>query len=98
MLVEGVEEGEAKLEVGSLPYPGVLGDREVQVLPTRTSQVCNARTVAGVSISSGTTGRRAGYAEVPQRLERCDIQERSGAGIVSVRIMQEGIGALDRAD
>src|SRR5438270_8917082 len=65
MLVKRVEESKAKLEVSSLANPCIFRQRDVHILPMRTSEVCDAWSISGEPVGSSATRSGAGYAERP---------------------------------
>ncbi len=69
MLVKRVEECKANLEVSSFADPRIFRERDIHILPMRTSDVCDAWPISGEPVASGAPGSGAGYAERSQRFE-----------------------------
>src|SRR6266404_775972 len=95
MLVERVKEPESDLEVSALSDGGVLRNRKVHVLRVRTSQVGDPRSHARVSEGSRTGWACARWFEASERLECRRVEKRTFARIVAIRVLEEGIHAVD---
>jgi hypothetical protein len=87
MLVKRVEERNAKLEVSSFADPCILRKRDVHILPTRTSDVCDAWSIPGKPVGSGAPRSRTGYAERSKRFEGRAVEQRSLSRIVTIYIL-----------